>query len=51
MRKALRYAQTEWLAMKRVLESGDVEISKNISKQTVRKLMMNLRNVGNTSVT
>ena len=47
MRKALRYARTEWPAMKRVLESGDVEISNNISEQTVRKLKMNLRNSGN----
>ena len=47
MRKALRYARTEWPAMKRVLESGDVEISNNISEQTVRKLKMNLRNAGN----
>lgn len=29
------------------LRGGDVEISKGISEQTVRKLKMNLRNVGN----
>ena len=33
--------------MKRVLESGDVEISNNISEQSVRKLKMNLKNAGN----
>lgn len=33
--------------MKRVLESGEVEISNNISEQSVRKLKMNLRNVDN----
>lgn len=47
LRKALRYARAEWPAMKRVLESGDVEISNNISEQSVRKLKMNLRNAGN----
>lgn len=47
LRKALRYARTEWPAMKRVLESGDVKISNNISEQSVRKLKMNLRNAGN----
>lgn len=31
LRKALRYARAEWPAMKRVLESGEVEISNNIS--------------------
>lgn len=46
LRKALRYAWAEWPAMKRVLESGDVEISNNISEQRVRKLKMNLRNAG-----
>lgn len=45
--KALRYARAEWPAMKRVLESGEVEISSNISEQSVRKLKMNLRNAGN----
>ncbi len=45
--KFCRYARSEWPAMKRVLESGDVEISNNISEQTVRKLKMNLRNAGN----
>ncbi len=47
MRKALRYARSEWPAMKWVLENGDVEISNNISEQPVRKLKMNLRNAGN----
>lgn len=47
LKKALRYARAEWPAMKRVLESGDVEISNNISEQSVRKLKMNLRNAGN----
>ena len=44
LKKAMRYARTEWPAMKRVLESGDVEVSNNISEQSVRKLKMNLRN-------
>ena len=47
LRKALRYARAEWPAMKRVLESGDVEISNNISEQSVRKFKMNLKNAGN----
>ena len=47
LRKALRYARAEWPAMKRVLESGDVEVSNNISEQSVRKLKMNLKNAGN----
>ena len=47
LRKALRYARAEWPAMKRVLESGDIEISNNISEQSVRKLKMNLKNAGN----
>ena len=33
--------------LKRVLESRDVEISNNISEQSIRKLKMNLRNAGN----
>lgn len=47
LRKALRYARAEWPAMKRVLENGEVEISNNISEQSVRKLKMNLKNAGN----
>lgn len=47
LRKTLSYARAEWPAMKRVLESGEVEISNNISEQSVRKLKMNLRNAGN----
>lgn len=47
LKKAMRYARAEWPAMKRVLESGDVEVSNNISEQSVRKLKMNLRNAGN----
>lgn len=47
LKKALRYARAEWPAMKRALESGDVEVSNNISEQSVRKLKMNLRNAGN----
>ncbi len=47
LKKALRYARSEWPAMKRVLESGDVEVSNNISEQSVRKIKMNLKNAGN----
>lgn len=47
LKKAMRYARAEWPAMKHVLESGDVEVSNNISGQSVRKLKMNLRNAGN----
>ena len=47
LKKAQRYARAEWPAMKRVLENGDVEVSNNISEQSVRKLKMNLRNAGN----
>jgi len=45
--KAVKYALAEWPAMKRVLDNGDVEISNNLSEQSVRKLKMNLRNAGN----
>ena len=47
LKKAMLYARAEWPAMKSVLESGDVEVSNNISEQSVRKLKMNLRNAGN----
>jgi len=47
LKKAVAYALAEWPAMKRVLENGDVEISNNLSEQSVRKLKMNLRNAGN----
>lgn len=47
LKKAMRYARAEWPAMRRVLESGDVEVSNNISEQSVRKLKMDLRNAGN----
>ena len=35
LKKAMRYARAECPAMKRVLESGDVEVSNNISEQSV----------------
>lgn len=47
LKKAIKYAKAEWDAMMRVLESGDIEVSNNISEQSVRKLKMNLRNAGN----
>ena len=47
LKKAVKYALAEWPAMKRVLDNGDVEISNNISEQSVRKLKMNLHNAGN----
>ena len=47
LRMALRYARAEWPAMKRVLESCEMEISNNISDQSVMKLKMNLRNADN----
>jgi len=46
-KKAVKYALSEWPAMKRVLDNGDVEISNNLSEQSVRKLKMNLHNAGN----
>lgn len=45
----MRYARAEWPAMKRVLESGEVDISNNISEQSVRKLKINLSDTGNIS--
>ena len=47
MKKAIRYALGEWPAMKRVLESGDVELSNNLSEQMMRSIKMNLKNAGN----
>ena len=45
--KALKYASSEWPAMKRVLECGDVELSNNLSEQMMRSIKMNLKNAGN----
>lgn len=45
MKKAIRYALGEWAAMKRVLESGDVELSNNLSEQMMRSIKMNKRTV------
>lgn len=36
----MRYALGEWPAMKRVLESGDVELSNNLSEQMMRSIKM-----------
>ena len=47
LEKALKYASGEWPAMKRVLESGDVELSNNLSEQMMRRIKMNLKNAGN----
>ena len=47
MKKAIRYASGEWPAMKRVLESGDVELSNNLSEQMMRCIKMNMKNAGN----
>lgn len=47
LKKALRYARAEWPAMKRVLECGEVELSNNLSEQTMRSIKMNLKNAGN----
>lgn len=45
--KALKYAVSEWPAMRRVLECGDVELSNNLSEQMMRSIKMNLKNAGN----
>ena len=47
LKKALKYAIGEWPAMKRVLESGDVELSNNLSEQMMRRIKMNLKNACN----
>lgn len=41
----MRYALGEWPAMKRVLESGDVELTNNLSEQMMRGIKMNLKNI------
>lgn len=47
LKKALKYTIGEWPAMRRVLESGDVELSNNLSEQMMRRIKMNLKNAGN----
>lgn len=47
LKKALKYAIGEWPAMKRVLESGGVELSNNLSEQMMRRIKMNLKNACN----
>ena len=47
LKKALKYAIGEWPAMKRVLESGEVELSNILSEQMMRRIKMNLKNAGN----
>lgn len=47
LKKALKYAIGEWPAMRRVLESGDVELSNNLSEQMMRRIKMNQKNAGN----
>lgn len=40
MKKAIRYALGEWKEMKRVLESGDVELTNNLREQMMRSIKM-----------
>lgn len=40
MNRAIQFALGEWPAMKRVLESGDVELSNNLSEQMMRSIKM-----------
>ena len=47
MVKAVKYALSEWPAMKRVLENGDVELSNNLCEQMMRHIKMNLKAAGN----
>ncbi len=47
LKKALVYALREWPAMKRVLESGDVEVSNNLAEQMMRRIKMNLKTATN----
>lgn len=45
--KAVKYALSEWPAMKRVLENGDIELSNNLCEQMMRHIKMNLKTAGN----
>lgn len=45
--KAVKYAISEWPAMKRVLENGDIELSNNLCEQMMRHIKMNLKTAGN----
>lgn len=47
MAKAVKYALSEWPAMKRVLENGAVEISNNLAEQMMRHIKMNLKTASN----
>lgn len=47
LKKALVYALNEWPAMKRVLESGDIEVSNNLAEQMMRRIKMNLKTATN----
>lgn len=47
MTKALKYAISEWPAIKRVLENGAVEVSNNLAEQMMRHIKMNLKTASN----
>lgn len=46
-KSALNYIEKEWKAMKRIIESGEAEISNNLCEQMMRHIKINLRNSQN----
>lgn len=47
MRKAMRYANTEWPSMKVALEDGDILLENNTTERCFKGLKLNLRNATN----
>lgn len=46
-KRALKYIQREWVAMKNVLQNGDAELSNNLCEQMMRHIKINLKNSQN----
>ena len=46
-KRALKYIQREWEAMKNVLQFGDAELSNNLCEQMMRHIKINLKNSQN----
>lgn len=46
-KSALNYIKKEWKAMKRIIDSGEAEISNNLCEQMMRHIKINLRNSQN----
>ena len=41
--KALKYIRTEWPAMQRILQDGNLELSNNLAEQMMRHIKMNFK--------